>query len=265
MIKYQIMSRNMAEFIIFCGGCVFMKRVKNFKLPKRKQPFFSFIKRILKLFYKRPEILYCGGEIADGSIIVGNHCSMRGPVVYELYLPAFNAKWGAGEMLGDYKSRFVYLRNVYFMKKKGYNKFFSSIFAAFDACFSKWFYKGMKIIPTWRDMRLSKTISDSVETLKDGTSVLIFPENSDGGYKEVLTGFFSGFVLLAERFFKKTRRDVPVYPVYYSDRENVIVVGNALYVQDYKKRGFTREQIAEELCNKVNELFFRYVNRPSAA
>lgn len=237
-----------------------MKKVKKFSPPKRKQPFFCFVKKILRLFYKKPEIVYCGGEIEDGAIIVGNHCSMRGPVVYEMYLPAFCAKWGAGEMLGSYRSRFAYLRDVYFMKKKGYGKVTASFLAFFDAFFSIFFYRGMKFLPTWRDARFAKTVVNSVEVLQDGTSVLIFPENSEEGYKEVLTEFFPGFVILAEKFYKKTGKDVPIYPVYYSDKANLMVIGEPLFVQDFIKRGLDRVQIAEYFRDRVNDLYYRYVN-----
>lgn len=236
---------------------------KKFKPPKKKQPFFSLVKGILRLLYKKPKIVKTAGEIAEGSIIVGNHCSMRGPVVYELYLPAFNAKWGAGEMLGDYKTRFRYLRDVYFMQKKGHGKAFASFLAAFDAFFSIFFYKGMKFLPTWRDARFAKTIVNTIDVLEDGTSVLIFPENSEEGYKEVLTEFYPGFVSLAECYYKKTKKDIPVYPVYYHDKMQTMVIGEPCYVQEYLKKGLSREEIARELRDKVNELYFLYI-APSA-
>lgn len=235
-----------------------MSERKKFKLPK-KQPFFSFVKSILKLFYKKPKIINIGGKIEDAGIIVSNHSSMTGPVIYELYLPIVTAKWGAGEMLGNYAARFKYLRDVYFMQKRGYRKAAASVMAAFDAFFSKFFYKGMRVLPTWRDARLFYTVSDSIEILKDGTSVLIFPENSDEGYKEVLSEFNPGFVSLAENYFKRTKKDVPVYPVYYHDEKRLMIIGEPCFVQDYVKQGLTRGQIAEKFREKVNYLFYTYV------
>lgn len=241
-----------------------MKKRRKFKLPRRKQPFFSFVKRILRLFYKKPKIINVGGKIEGASVIVSNHSSMKGPVIHELYLPVFNAKWGAGEMLGNYRSRFRYLRDVYFMQKKGYRKAAASIMAAFDAFFSIFFYKGMRVLPTWHDARMFQTVSNSVDVLKDGTSVLIFPENSEEGYQEIMSEFHPGFVTLAESYFKKTNQDVPVYPVYYHDETAVMVIGEPCYVQDYVKQGLNRKQIAEELRKKVNELFLKYIHRPLA-
>ena len=230
-----------------------MKQKKQ-KLPKRKQPFFSFVKKILRLFYKKPKVVCLSGDFEEPSIILSNHVALKGPVLNELYLPVFHATWGAGEMLGHYKMRYDYLRNVFYIKKLGMGKARATLRATFAAMFSKPFYRGMKVLPTWQDSRLFKTVSHSIDILNDGTSVLIFPENSDEGYKDILTEFHAGFVTLAECYYKKTGKDVPVYPVYYHDKAKVTLVGEPKYVQDYVNKGLTRDEVAEEFRKIVNGL-----------
>ena len=225
------------------------------KPPIKRKGFFSFVKAVLRLFYKKPKIIYSGGEIVQPSIIVSNHVSLKGPVMHELYLPVLHAKWGAGEMLGNYKMRFNYLRNVFYMRKRGFGKAKSTFLAAFSALFSRPFYKGMNIIPTWHDSRMFTTVTRSIDILKGGASVLIFPENSDEGYKDVLTQFHAGFVTLAEGYYKRTNTDLPVYPVYYHKKKRIIMVGKPLFVQDFVKQGLDRKQIAEQFRNTVNGLY----------
>lgn len=202
----------------------------------------------------------------EPSIIVCNHVALKGPIMYELYLPVFNAKWGAGEMLGNYKSRYNYMRNVFLMQKLGVGKAKATIRAIFAAMFSRPLYVGMKVLPTWHDSRLFKTVSRSIDILNDGTSVLIFPENSDEGYKDVLTEFHAGFVTLSECYYKKTGKELPVYPVYYHHKGRVMLVGEPKYVQDYVKQGLTRDEIAEEFRQIVNGLHDKieaeYIKRP---
>lgn len=225
------------------------------KLPNKKRPFFSFVKRILRLFYRKPKIVYFGREIEQPSIIVSNHVALKGPVIHELYLPVPTLKWGAGEMLGNYKMRYNYLRNVFYMQKRGYGKVRATLRAVFAAFFSKFFYKGMNVIPTWHDGRMFKTVTQSIDGMNDGASVLIFPENSDEGYKDVLTGFHAGFVSLAECYYKKTGKDVPVYPVYFHHKKKVMAIGAPLCVQDFVRQGLGRTQIAEEYRKAVNHLY----------
>ena len=131
------------------------KKEKQFKPPKHKQPFFSFIKKILVHIYRRPELINLNKKISDVAIFVSNHCASRGAVIMELYLPIRTAKWGAYQMLGNYKSRRTYMRDVFYRQKCGYGKFLSSFLATFVSIFSIYFYRGMKFIPTYQDARFA--------------------------------------------------------------------------------------------------------------
>lgn len=229
---------------------------QDFKTPSRKQPFFKIIKGILRLFYKRPRIEYLGGEeMPENCIIISNHCSMRGPMVMELYLPVFNIKWGAHEMLGNYKSRMRYLRDVYFRQKRGYNIVIATLLAGFEAFFSKWLYKGMKIIGTYPDARLVKTLGNSLTVLGDGASVLIFPENSNEGYKDELSEFFPGFVMLAEQYYRRNKKDIPICPIYYNAKRAVICVDKTYTIREFAEQGMKRGEIAEQFRLIVNNLY----------
>lgn len=230
------------------------QKQKN-EMPKKKRPVFSFVKGILRLFYRKPKIVYLGGETEQPAIILSNHVSLKGPLMHELHFPVSTIKWGAGEMLGNYKTRFNYLRNVFYMQKRGFGKVRATLFAIFSATFSKFFYRGMNVVPTWHDARMFNTVNYSVDVLNEGGSVLIFPENSDEGYKDVLTEFHAGFVTLAECYYKKTGKDVPVHPVYYHRKKKIMAIGEPIYVQDYVKKGLNRAQIAEEFRKIVNNLY----------
>ena len=115
------------------------------------------------------------------------------------------------------------------------------------------------MMPTYTDARFATTLRNSAKVLDAGMSVMIFPENSNEGYKDVLTEFFPGFVMLAEKYYRATKEDLPVYPVYYSIKKRVMIIGRPLYVQDMVKEGLDRYQIAEKFCGEVNQLYFDYV------
>lgn len=230
---------------------------KEFRVPKRKQPVWRPVSAILKLFYKKPKIVNLNSEMPTRAILVANHAAMSGPMVYALYLPIFHATWGAHQMLGNYKMRFHYLRDVYFVQKRGMKKFWASIIAAFEAAFSIYFYKGMKMLPTFMDARFAATIKNSVACLEQDVSVMIFPEDSSDGYHDILMSFFNGFVMLAERYRRKTGEDVDICPVYYSKNKNVIYIGKPSRLSDYPD--MNRDEIAEEFRKQVNSLYTDYV------
>lgn len=232
-----------------------------FKAPKsRKQPVFRVARVFLKLIYRVKTVENLNGEpLPNKCIVVANHSAKRGPMCMELYFPLFCAKWGAHEMLGNYNMRFHYLRDIFYMKKQGFSKFKSTLKAAFEALFSIYFYRGMKVLPTFPDSRLRKTIQYSMDMLNNDMGVMVFPENSNEGYFDEMTQFFPGFVMLAETYFKKTGEDVPVYPAYYSAKLKKIVIGKPLKVQDFVKEGLDRYQIADKFKEEVNALYHEHI------
>lgn len=231
----------------------FEKTVVNFKLKKR-QPFFTCFKGLVKLFLKKPKVINLNDKIEEKSILIANHCNIRGPWLYELYLPVKHALWGAHEMLGPYSSRKKYLRDVFYIQKQGYPKRKASFIATIFAVFSPMLYKGMRVLPTFQNARLKETVKRSMNIIDNNVPVMIFPEDSSKGYFDVLTSLLPGFVTLSETYYKRTGIDLPVYPIYYSIKKKVMVIGKPCYVEEYVKQGLDRKQIAEIYLSKINEL-----------
>lgn len=232
----------------------------KFKIPNRKKPLWSAFKTIIKPFYKVDEIINLAGELPYKFIAIANHDAKNGPTALDIYFPKFTVKWGAHEMLEGYGERYKYLRNVFYMQKQGMGKFRATIKSAIEAIFSPFPYNGMNFIPTYSDSRLRKTLDYSMQALDSNMGVLVFPENSNGGYEEEPTSFFGGFVILAETYFKKTGEDLPIIPTYYHKKSKKIVIGEPQFIQKIKQAGIkTRNEIAEHFRLIVNGLFKRYV------
>jgi hypothetical protein len=227
----------------------------GWRVPKRKQRVWEFFKTFFKPFYKAKEIVFLDKKFADKCIIVSNHANKGGPLLYELNLPVFHASWGAYQMLGNYSSRYHYLRDVLYIQKNGMGKAKATFKAGFEAFFSIFMYKGMKILPAYPDVRLRKTLEYSMNMLDAGYAVSVYPEDSSKGYFDEMTYFFPGFVMLADRYYKKTGEDLPVYPVYYGKKKSKIVVGKPLYVQQFVKEGLDKKEIAEKFRLEVNKLY----------
>ncbi len=233
-----------------------MRKDRSFR---RKQPFFGLIKCVLRPFFRKPKkIVDLSGGLEPRSIVLANHSAKKGPLYLELYFPLLHCLWGAGEMMGSYKERYHYLRDIFYIQKRGFNKFFATGAATFEAIFSPMLYKAMRVLPTYHNGRLLGTVNKSIRALNDDVAVMIFPENSDGGYFDEMTQFFPGFVLLAQAYYHKTGVDLPVYPVYYHIKKRILCIGKPCYVQDYISKGFDRKQIAEIFKEKVNELYHTY-------
>ena len=236
------------------------KKQKEFKLFSKRQPVYKALRVIMRCVYKKPEVINLAGEIADKSIVLANHSAKSGPACLDLYFPKKTAKWGAYQMFGNHASRKAYLRDILYIQKCGKKPGFKTSFvSSVLAVLNPIVYKGMWMMPTYPDGRFATTLRNSAKVLDANIPVMLFPENSNEGYKDVLTEFFPGFVMLAEKYYRATKEDLPVYPVYYCVRKRIMVIGKPLYVQDFVKEGLDRYQIAARYCDAVNALYYEYV------
>ena len=162
-------------------------------------------------------------------------------------------------MFGNYSSRRSYLKDILYLQKCGSSRFKATIMSTILAFFNQFVYKGMWMMPSYPDMRLTQTLRNSCKVIESNIPVMIFPENSNEGYKDVLTEFFPGFVMLSLKYYKEYGIDLPIYPVYYSIKKKIMVIDKPIYVQDLVKQGLSRKEIAQVFCDKVNQLFFDYV------
>lgn len=237
------------------------QKKKEYKVPSRRQPIFKVVGGIIKLFgYRKIKVLNLGDEIEQKSIFVSNHAGKQGPMAIEYNMP-FNVKWGDYRMLGNYRTRRKYLRDVHYRIELHKGKFVSSVRASVEALFSKMLYKGMKFIATYHDFRFIESINNSIKVLDSNMAITILPENAehDGGYLDVIKSFQPGFVALAEMYYKKRGEDLPVYPMYYSHKAKLLVVDKPMYVNEMRNSGMSRADVAQAFCDKVNSLYFEYI------
>lgn len=110
-------------------------------------------------------------------------------------------------------------------------------------------------MPTYPDGRLARTVKKSVELLAQDIAIMIFPENSEEGYKDELTDFFPGFVLVAKGYKKAYGEDIPMRPVYYHKKKRLIAVGEPCTLADFGTA--KKEEVAEAFRQKVNGLYRR--------
>lgn len=226
-----------------------MKKEKRKKLRGKGHKLFSF----LKLFVKKPKIVYLGEKIKSPSIILSNHAGTSAPLTLDLYLDVPFRFWGTYEMNGNFGSVYKYLSEIFYHQKKHWNLFLARLFCIIAAPVAMMFYRGLNLISTYKDHRFKKTIEESIKTLKDGNSVLIFPEDSSTGYHDNLTSFFGGFATLAKLCYKKGM-DLPIYVSYYIKKSKTYVVDKPILFSELTKDGFNKEKIAKRLCDRTNEL-----------
>ena len=227
------------------------KKEKVFK--QNRKSWYRGLKKIMKIKYKRPQFIYLGQKPDKGAIILSNHEGTDAPMSLEIYCDFPIRFWGAHEMNSGLKSLYAYQTKVYYHEKKHWNLFAARVFCLLASPLTNLFYKGLNLISTYKDARLRNTIKESVDTIKQGDNVVIFPENSEDGYLAELKGFFAGFVLLANAC-EKEGIDVPIFVSYYKKKENKYIFDQPILFSKLKEEFKTKEQIAKHLLDRCNNL-----------
>ncbi len=225
---------------------------KHTKAKKRKL-YFRILKRLMRIKYKAPNIEFLGKPFDNGAIVLSNHEGTDAPMSLEIYYDAPMRMWGAHEMNSGLISMYKYQSRVYYHQKKHWNLGLARLFCLIASPLTYLFYSGFDLISTYRDVRLLKTLKESVDAIENGDNIIIFPEDSSKGYLSELEGFHAGFILLVEKCLKKGI-DAPIYVSYYRKTDNTYIFDNPVYCSELLKNGQSKKQIADKLRLRCNEL-----------
>ena len=114
-----------------------MAKRKSYIYKKKKQPVYGLFTNLMKIFLHKPKFTNLNDEFPTDGLMVGPHMGKWGPFYMSQWMPFKYAVIGAHPMLGSYKDRWKYLRDVLYMQKAHKGQVFSSIKATFEAVFSK--------------------------------------------------------------------------------------------------------------------------------
>lgn len=94
------------------------------------------------------------------------------------------------------------------------------------------FYAGIRLLPTYNDGRMVRTLYKSIEVLKE---------------------YFAGFYVLAKKAFAEGI-NVKIFNMYYQKKSNKIIVDKPITFEELSKLNKTKEAIAEMFMLRANEL-----------
>ncbi len=224
------------------------------KLVKKGKPYFRFLKNIMRVRYKPTRFVYLGEQFPDGSLVLSNHEGTDAPMALEMYLDRNFRLWGAHEMNSGLKLLYSYQTRVYYHEKKHWNIHLARLFCLIASPLTNLFYSGLDLISTYRDVRVVKTLKESLQTVEDGKSVVVFPEISENGYLPELEGFHEGFAVFAEFCMKRRNLDLPIVVSYYQKTKNTYIFDKPVFYSELVRTYGTREAIVEHLLARCNEL-----------
>lgn len=232
------------------------------KKYQNRKPLWKGIKVFLRLCTRTPKFIFLGEkkEFEDRSLYISNHVGLYGPFGLELYFPKLFKFWGIYLMAEGFWNRFNYLYKIHFHKINRVPKIFSFLVTLIAAPLMSLFYWGMQVIPTYPDTRLIKTYKLSLKALERNESIVIFPEDSNNGYNDQLSFYFSGFFVLAKKALSKGM-DLLIYNIYYKRKQNTYIVDEPIKFSELLKITPDKNSMAEYIKNRANELGKIKVNK----
>ena len=148
---------------------------------------------------------------------------------------------------------YKYQTRVYYHEKKHWNLHLARLFCLIASPLTNLFYKGLNLISTYKDTRFFKTIRESLEAVKNGESIVVYPEDSAKGYLAQLEGFFAGFIVFAESAYRKGI-DIPIVVSYFKINEKIFVFDKPIKYSELMAECESKEKAIEKLLNRCNAL-----------
>jgi len=236
-----------------------MPKKKKFKVKKRFTFSDKLLHCILRIPNRKAKVINTTGEpLPKQCILIANHHGAAGPVNIRLFIKDVYMTWCAHQMCERYPSRWRYAYHTYYRKKLKYNKVKAFFKATLLAFINPWTYKYTGAIPVYYDSRIINTYRNSIECIENNVPVLIFPENSNEGYKKVLEEFWGGFLAMSRLYYKKNNVDLPIYTLRFCTKPKRIIIGTPLYYNELSKT-HTDEEILKMFVTHMNELGAKYL------
>ncbi len=214
---------------------------------------FRIYRSVARPFIRRPKFIYLGERVTEPSLILSNHVGASAPLAWEIYFDLSFRFWGTHEMTEGPFSVYRYLSRVYFYQKKHMRKWLARLVGLVGTPFAWLFYRGLRLIPTYRDARFVSTVHKSCEALASGQSLIIFPEDSSRGYFDNLRKFYSGFAVLAGHMLRKGT-DLPIFVSYYKKKERAFIIDRPVRFSELSAGTTDLQEIADRLCDRANAL-----------
>ncbi|MDD6478878.1 MAG: hypothetical protein PUF48_03560 [Oscillospiraceae bacterium] len=213
---------------------------------------FIIIRALIKFFYPTPTLYKTENIPSEPCIIVGNHTQMNGPICAEIFLDVKRKIWCASQMMYLKEVPSYAYKDFWSGKPKAirwFYKILSFIIAPLSVCI----FNNANTIPVFRDNRVIKTFKQTVEALKAGDNVVIFPECYEA-HNHIINNFQDRFIDVAKLYYKRTGKAVKFVPMYIAPTIKSIYFGKPVEFDYENSSEEERRRIADYLMDEITDI-----------
>ena len=187
-------------------------------------------------------------------VYVSHHQNMFGPVRIMLWFPIEVRTW-IYQVFFNRKACYDQYMGYTFTKRFGLPKPIAMLAAFPVSRLVPAFFHSMRGIPVYRGSKqIIDTFRTSVEALKQGHSILIFPDIHYSDASADTKELYEGFLHLEKYYYNMNRGHIPFVPLYASKNGRVITAGEPVMFQDGEDFVTGRDRVMRQLQAGLNEL-----------
>lgn len=221
---------------------------------KRINPFYRFIRFMVWVVFPKYTVEGVENLPDEAVVLVGNHSKANGPVALQLYSPRESYTWCTSHMM-SVKEVPDYAFEDFWSKKPKYVLWIYRLLSYIIAPLAAFIMTNANTIAVYRDRRVIKTFTESVDKMKDGADVVVFPECYDE-HNNIVHEFQRGFVDLARMDYKKNGRSTPFVPMYVCPSLRKLVFGKPIYYNNDAPSKAEADRICNELMDAISEMAY---------
>ena len=240
----------------FRGIMFLLKEGLAMQMYEKNTPLlYKLIVWLVWLFSPKYKIVGAEKLPKEPCVIVGNHSQMYGPIAGELYTPGKHHVWCAGEMMNrDEVADYAF--QDFWSKKPKWTHWFWRLMSHLITPLAVLIFNNAHTVAVYHDTRLISTYRDSIEKLKAGSSMVIFPEHYDE-HNNIVHDFQDKFIDLARFYYKKTGVELDFVPLYVAPELKTLFYGEPIRFHADRPIAAERRRICSELMDAITDIAVR--------
>ena len=222
-------------------------------MEEKKTPWtYKLVYKLVWLFSPKYKLVGTENLPQEPCVIVGNHSHMYGPVAGEIYIPGDHYVWCAGQMMHREEVADYAFQDFWSGRPKRTHWFYRRLSRAIVPL-SVLIFNNAHTIPVYHDTRLITTYRESIELLRQGASMVIFPECYDE-HNNIVHGFQDKFIDLARFYYKKTGKELSFVPLYVAPKLKTLFFGKPIRFRTDVPIAEERARICGELMDAITDI-----------
>lgn len=215
---------------------------------------YNLICLAIRLFVKSPRMAGLESFLPGrDAMIVSNHEGAWGPVVTRAWFPLPTAPWVNGAITVRGECR----------------KFLSGFFFQEQAHMKGWIAKPLAVlvepllihllrvgdaVPVYfENAKATITYKRSIEKLKAGKTLMVFPDNESTLQTLHVPDFHDGYLATAKIYYRQTGKKLLIYPLCTSNRSNLLELGPPVE--------FDPESPFKDECGRINAYLLDFIRQ----